>query len=125
MIWEHHGPSHWVCRDYPGYVIHARCRRKRNAKTIFDSWKESWVEQTTLNNKVVQKFEKQDHIMTAMSKAVSYVEYCLKLQENIRRAVSTKVSKDQIEKLRKEFYNTVDPSKTWKTPIVNSTESNK
>lgn len=95
MIWEHYGPSHWVCKDFAhegedgllshGYLIHARCKPKRNMKTIFDKIPESWVEQLSLNGKKVAHFKKELHILDAMNKATSYVQTCLKVQEEVMK----------------------------------------
>ena len=133
MIWNHYGPSHWVCKDFAhedengmshGYVIHARCRPKRNMKTIFDKIPESWVEQLSLDGKKVAHFKNEPHIMTAMSKAVSYVKGCLELQQKVQEKLHPEVPKEEIDKLKEEFNKSIDSAETWRTPIYNSTESN-
>ena len=132
MIWEWHAPSHWVCREFEtkgeylshGYVIHARCRPKRGAKTIFDKVPESWIEQLSLDNKRIKHFKKEPHIMTAMDKAVSYVKACLELQEKVRKEMSSRVTQEQLDNIKEEFYKSIDNSVSYRTPIINSTESN-
>jgi hypothetical protein len=54
-------------------------------KTIFDKIPESWVEQLSLNGKKVAHFKKELHILDAMNKATSYVQTCLKVQEEVMK----------------------------------------
>lgn len=133
MIWEWHAPSHWICKDFAvegehlshGYIIHARCRKKKKAKTVFDTVPESWVEQLSLNNKIVKHFKKEPHIITAMEKAALYVKACLELQDKIQKMNSVKVSDEQLENIKEGFKQSIDNStNTYETPIIDSTESN-
>ena len=73
MVWNHVGPSHWMANELPGYEIHARCKKKPDAKTIFDSIPESWVIDLS-TGKRVKSYRNQPHILVAMAKAKAWVK---------------------------------------------------
>lgn len=120
MRWKLHAASHWVCSDFAiensdgvivdGYEIHARCCTRKNSKNILSYIIESWIVRKLSKDKIVKRFNRQDHILDAMNKGVAYVEGCLRLQELAKKKVDfpkATITKDikRFEKGAREFKN--------------------